>query len=413
MNNAEQALAFCSALFAGDAGEHGELAGQHATVFVLPGRTVEWFDLADPAAIAAAGIEADARGGTGVYLSMGSTLRKDIAQARKGRMRSEEVDAIFGVWADLDVAGPAHSADNLPPDLPAVRRILATMGIEPTLLWASGNGYQAFWAFTAPLVFDTDAERAEGAALVADWLRTLAAHAHRLGRWRIDAVQDLARVLRLPGTTNRKPAVDGAQRPAARVELIEHHPDRRYTPDQIREHCLDAEFLAQHEAMVAPSRGDAMAVDLTGVWKLCNSAEYRARNYEPEWWTDVLEVLREEAQPSNAYETMVKVWEFSGSGRPFSDHSKADASMARNLANLDLDERDAAEIITCMRLRTKHKIDKVQPTRRGQGYLVGLTIGKTFASARAAAEKKVADTTAAQASLDAQDADAARAAVLA
>ncbi len=339
---------------------------------------------------------------------MGATTEVAAAQERKGRMRAEEVGAIFGVWADLDVAGPAHSAQNLPPDLPAVRRIHAEMVIEPTLLWSSGNGYQAFWAFTAPLVFDTADERAEAAALVADWLRSLTAHAHRLGRWRVDAVQDLSRVLRLPGSTNRKPSVDGAARPAARVELLDHHPDLRYTPDQIRQHCLDAEFLDAHEAMVAPSRGDAMAVDLAGVWKLCNSAEYRARNYEPEWWADVLEILREDMTPGSAIETIVKVWEFSGTGRPFGDHSKADASMARNLAGLDLDERDAAEIITCMRLRSKHKIDKVQPTRRGQNYLVGLTIGKCFASARKATEDRKVAVERQDAELDAQDAVAAQ-----
>lgn len=402
MNAAEQTRAFCSALFAGDATPDGELAGQHAVVFVLPSKRNTWVPLDDLDRLVETITAADRGQTQGVYVSMvGSThveraaLPDDSGGTYTGRVTNDTADALFGVWADLDVAGPAHTSGKLPPDRAAVMRILAEMRLEPSLVWDSGNGLQALWLLDNPWVIESDGERAEAAGLVRDWLRTVAAHAHRIGRWKVDAVHDLARVLRVPGTTNRKRLKDGTALPVRPVELLVFEPDRRYTTDQLNAACLDREILDQHEAMVRPGKGDSALVDLGPIWRLVNSAAYRERRYEAEWWSDVLDELRELGTAHASAAMIVKIWEHSGRGQ-FGDHSRADASMARRLADLDVDERDVAEILMCMRLRTGHKVEKVQPTKRGQDYLVGMTIGKTFASARKAAQERTVALDAAQ-----------------
>ena len=51
----------------------------------------------------------------------------------------------------------------------------------------------------------------------------------KLHGWDVDSTFDLARVLRLPGTYNRK--VPDDPKP---VEIIEAHEDRRYNPSDLR-----------------------------------------------------------------------------------------------------------------------------------------------------------------------------------
>lgn len=120
-----------------------------------------------------------------------------------GRGEAASVCAIPGFWADIDVAGPAHKADSLPPDTEAARAVLRELYVEPSLIIHSGHGLQAYWLFHELWVLDTDSER----QCAADQSRRFQAalqQAAQLRGWSIDNTSDLARVLRLPGTYNRK-----------------------------------------------------------------------------------------------------------------------------------------------------------------------------------------------------------------
>jgi len=145
------------------------------------------------------------RPGSHLYVAA-CPMRADVAaQLRRGTGRGKAADAaaLTAVWADIDVAGPAHKTGNpLPPDLDAAVAVLDDLPV-PSLLVATGNGIQPWWLLDEPWIV-TDQNRHNVEVLALKWERTVAHHAHRAG-FTIDSVGDLARVLRVAGTANRKP----------------------------------------------------------------------------------------------------------------------------------------------------------------------------------------------------------------
>lgn len=382
MNPAEQAAyAFCSTLFA----DPDALAGYEVTLLVLGQdkrvREVRWLPV-DPAAIARAIVEANTAGGTGaVYLSAalarpGTPHRKPDGRTR--RMENPDIGALVAVWVDLDLASPAHETDKaLPPDRDAIDAILKAGGLPPSATVDSGHGVHCYWQLHEPLIFadepDPAAAYKRAAAVARDWQRTLAIHAHRLGRWQIDATHDFSRVLRVPGSTNRKLAGDFRA-----VKMIHSDETIRYELDDIAEHLADPEVLGQFTALADYDPSKAISAEtLHALWRVVRSREYRERDYRPEW----LEYALDSGTLSDT-DPLVKVWR---EGHKSGDASSADASLARLAANLGLTERDAAELVMCYRLRTKHRIEKVDPNRRVD-YLQR-TVARMFASARQAEEE--------------------------
>jgi hypothetical protein len=124
----------------------------------------------------------------------------------RGRGTAADVAYLAALWADLDVAGPGHSpaadALPLPPTRAAAIDAVATLP-PPSVFVDSGGGLQAWWLFAEPLAID-DSNRAEVAEVAAGWGRALVAAGAAKG-WHVDDVSDLARILRPPGTVNRKP----------------------------------------------------------------------------------------------------------------------------------------------------------------------------------------------------------------
>jgi hypothetical protein len=395
VNPAEQAAhAYCSVLFA-DLDE--SLDRHQVTILTLPGAGVRWLRAGDPAAIASAVIEADARPGVhAVYLSMG-LAHPDAAHTKPdGAMRragAADIAALPGLWADLDIAGPAHTKKDLPPTEADALRILESSGLRPTMVWRSGHGLQAFWRFAEPMILDDESDRRRAQQLARNWSTTVAVHAHRLGRWVVDPVFDLARVLRPAGSVNRKIAGD-----FRRVEILWNDgPD--YDPSDIVEHTAEQGYLDRFEGMsqrAADGKG-AGSLDLVAIWTSVNSEDYKARGYLPEWM--------EAALDSGDLDERDKLVHVFRHGHESQDDSATDASLARLCAMVDLDERDAVEMIMCWRLTHRRKLDKVDPRQR-KSYLIG-TVDKAFASEA----RKRALGNAGAAALAEQDAAAHRAAV--
>lgn len=401
MNAAEQAAhAYCSVLFA-DLDER--LDGYELTILTLPDRSVRWLSDLGPAAVARAIREADTRVGVeSVYLSMG--LASPGTQARKPpgenrRMENPDVGALTHIWVDIDIEGPGHtSGKRLAPDEASVLRVLAESGLRPTMVVRTGGGLHAYWKLAEPIVFaeepDPAAAAERAAALVRNWQLTLALIAHRLGRWSVDSTHDFSRVLRAAGTTNRKVADD-----PRRVEIVTIDETAVYEPGDLEEHTAEQEYLDQFVGMADWKGTDAVKPQvLMAIWRMVNSAEYRARGYMPEW----LEYALEEGVLSKS-DPFMKVWR---DGKEGGDDSATDASLARRVADLDMDERDAVEIIMCRRLRTGAKLEKVDPHKRLD--YVQRTVGRAFASAKAAREKREAAAAEGKAAVAAQDAAAAR-----
>ena len=123
---------------------------------------------------------------------------KDLRE--DNRVESHEAAAIAGLWCDLDWEDGAHKKPGLPTRV-EVETFIAALEPKPTIVVMSGHGYQLWWLFSdRPWVFKDDAERQEAQQLAERWQTELR---RRLGK-ALDSTWDLARVMRLPGTTNYK-----------------------------------------------------------------------------------------------------------------------------------------------------------------------------------------------------------------
>ena len=124
---------------------------------------------------------------------------KDMRDDR--RVEADEAAAIAGLWVDVDNEDEhAHRKANLPSFVEA-RDFVQGVDPPPTITVRSGHGYQLWWLFKGgPWVFKSDTEREEAERLCEHWQSELR---RRLGK-ALDSTWDLARVMRLPGTTNFK-----------------------------------------------------------------------------------------------------------------------------------------------------------------------------------------------------------------
>ena len=110
-----------------------------------------------------------------------------------------------GLWLDIDIVGPGHrQGGRLATDEPAARALLDAFPLPATAVVHSGGGLQAWWLFAEMVPVDDQA-----LTLLAAWGTTWSRIADAQGI-DIDNVLDVARVMRLPGTTNRK---EGGARP--------------------------------------------------------------------------------------------------------------------------------------------------------------------------------------------------------
>lgn len=133
-----------------------------------------------------------------------------------------------GLWLDIDIVGPGHrQGGRLATDEPAARALLDAFPLPATAVVHSGGGLQAWWLFAEMVPVDDQA-----LTLLAAWGTTWSRIADAQGI-DIDNVFDVARVMRLPGTTNRK---EGGARP---VTVTDADWDRRYGLDDLDQH-LDA-----------------------------------------------------------------------------------------------------------------------------------------------------------------------------
>lgn len=184
-------------------------------VFTLPDCQTRHFTSLEAAALWAAE-EAKAKD---VYFGVG------LAGGNFGRRNSAaDVVAIGALWADIDLAAPYRIGKALPENMGQAREMLARLPIQPSLVVDSGHGLHAYWVFKEPWILESDAERELAARIARGWHGQVCRGAAAFG-WKLENLGDLARVLRLPGTFNRK-----GPKPAE-VRILEEDLARRYNPE--------------------------------------------------------------------------------------------------------------------------------------------------------------------------------------
>ena len=164
----------------------------------MPDKRTQVFSCAAQADTAQAAQKAS-DAGKDVYFSVGVAERLFRAHERA---KNADIVAIPALWVDIDIAGDAHAAKSLPPDYIAARTLLPEM-LDPSIVVHSGHGIHAYYLFRELLDTRTDEERSAAEELLRRLQSAVRARAAEHG-WHVDSVPDLCRVLRVPGTLNRK-----------------------------------------------------------------------------------------------------------------------------------------------------------------------------------------------------------------
>ena len=216
---------------------YGDEAPGHIVLWTRQDKKTRWYDSKNLKAIATAANNLAKT--KDVYFGI-SIQDKATAVARKVDTRgyADTSLACPGVWLDLDIQGAAHKSDKLPASLDDALRLIGEFPLKPSVLVHSGHGIQAWWLYKELWVFDSPDEQKEAQDLVYRFQMTMKAKAEKHS-WEIDSTFDLARVLRLPGTFNRKQAPEP-------VRVIQEN-DNRYNPYDFEEYLIDVAYLSSKE----------------------------------------------------------------------------------------------------------------------------------------------------------------------
>lgn len=156
------------------------------------GRLVEWCQLTNLLDMGPAVERLDQQGDTWFGVAV---RRAQLGPYHRGGVT--DCLRIPALWVDVDVAGLGHKLQGLPESLEEATNLIRSFPLAPTAVVRSGYGLQPWWLLTEPV------EAAEAISVLARWAATWHALAAKAG-FRLDSVFNLDRVMRLPGTHNRK-----------------------------------------------------------------------------------------------------------------------------------------------------------------------------------------------------------------
>jgi len=181
--------------------------------------------------------------GVDVYVGVGLSPKN---YGINRRCLQKDIISIPALWIDIDVQDAVHKKPNLPGSISEAMKLFDWLEHKPTITVNSGHGLQAWWVFREPWTFDSDGERQEAQSLARRFVQGFRQHAKALG-WDVDAVHNLDRVLRVPGTVNHK------SEPVP-VKLLECN-DLRYNPSDFEEILpdMDEKDYAETDAVLVLS----------------------------------------------------------------------------------------------------------------------------------------------------------------
>jgi P4 family phage/plasmid primase-like protien len=182
-------------------GVHGTEPGGWLILWTRQDKATRAFDLRAKNALAEAVEYCAAKAASfDVYAATGLQKERPVGT---GRGTEAGVCALRGLWGDVDIAGAAHKAAELPPTELEARSLIDAVGLEPSIVVRSGFGLQPYWLFKESWPIESDEERKRLKALSTRFQLNLRLRATQRG-WGMDSTTDLCRVLRVPGTFNHK-----------------------------------------------------------------------------------------------------------------------------------------------------------------------------------------------------------------
>lgn len=379
MNPAESAHQFFEALLGG----HGDLlTGCYLTITsFVPGQPepqTRWAPArVDSLTSTVAGLAGS--NATGVYFGVSLTRGRS---SPSGRLTVADTAGIAFLWLDIDIAGAGHDDKHPKPYAPNLETALAIahcLGIKPTVVTHTGHGIQAFYRLAQPWMFGevdvtddgapviddakVEADRAAAAALAWEFVTSVRIRAKQLGGWHVDPTGDLARLMRAPGSFNRKVVDENLP-----VHILECDPDARYDRE-------DFEAVIAPRALLDPYRSSQAATaelagtDLPGLWAQVQSSP----EFVPSWLAAVLE--------SGFDDALVRIFTGDDDERYHNDDSEIDMALVAAVLRLELGADKAAQAVMARRCRCGRKVEKVNPAERTD-YL-DRTVSKVAARIRA------------------------------
>jgi len=255
---------------------YGENAPGYVAIFTPRPKETHWVAASDPAELAKISLKIGRERDT--YFGIGLHKEK-LGEGKRGT--SSEVIAIPGLWADLDVEGEAHEANNLPPTSEDAMHITEAIPLKPTLIVHSGHGLQVWWLFKELWIFENETEREEAQELSRRFQATLKQKAKEYG-WQMDGTHDISRVFRPPGTLNHK-------RQIVDVKVLHYDEDARYNPIDFEPYLTEVAPKTEHEINFEGNRHDPEAARaLLGLLRhrlsprILNAIEGGPEAFEPE-----------------------------------------------------------------------------------------------------------------------------------
>jgi hypothetical protein len=177
---------------------YGKAPSGFLTLWTMPDKRTAYFPVDKlPAAVDYAAKRRDTHD---IYFGVG-LRREDKGEYARGG--NEDVSVIPAFWSDVDILGPAHKETALPPTADAALAFLGSLPLKPSIVVNSGNGLHVYWLFAEPVGVATEAHRNNVAGALRGWQAYVNEAARDRG-WKLDNTSDMSRVLRLPGSVNRK-----------------------------------------------------------------------------------------------------------------------------------------------------------------------------------------------------------------
>jgi hypothetical protein len=169
-----------------------------------------------------------------VYYSVGLIQRPP----KEGRGEAKDVTGLIGVYADIDLQGPAKKSSDLPKSVDEALEWLRKWFPEPTVIVFTGHGIHPLWLFNEPWIFEDAKDKNEAQTLLRGWIATVQLRAKDRG-WKADPVKDISRILRMPDTWNIKENKrTGEKLPPVRTKILEQS-GQKYEPSDLWKYVLE------------------------------------------------------------------------------------------------------------------------------------------------------------------------------
>jgi hypothetical protein len=203
-------------------------------IFLLPNSVPHFFKNIDDAAAHVDKLKT--RCDQNIYF--GTNFLAERPKSGRGKAEDSGGATCFYMDVDFDTESEAHARSDLPKTEADAIGLVKGNGFDPSIIVHSGHGLHVYWLFKEPWIFDSDEEREKCHYLLLRLQETINIKASKSG-WSLDSTNDLARVLRVPGTFNIKVPDNPVE-----VRVIENNLDpnnvtRRYDPSDIEQFLVE------------------------------------------------------------------------------------------------------------------------------------------------------------------------------